>query len=188
MRTQRSSPRRGPLAAVVAHRRAGERALHVALHLGQRVGRDEVLERLAEQIVDRRADVFAVGLVGEAQPQRAIEIEDRQADAVGDDAQAMLALAGLELEALDVVDIGVRGQHAADVAARPAIGVIIDADPESVALDRGKLALEADALAGKRGFEIGVVELVELAAVDLDDFAADDFGLRLARSSRGRRD
>jgi len=42
------------------------------------------------------------------------------------------------------------------------------------------LAFEADALAGQRGFEIGVVELVELAAIDLDDFAADDFGLLAA--------
>ena len=58
-----------------------------------------------------------------------------------------------------------------------AVRVVVDADPESVALDRGELALEADALAGQRGFEIGVVELVELAAVDFDDLAADDFGL-----------
>src|SRR6202165_5123503 len=92
----------------------------------------------------------------------------------------MLALAGLELKALDVVDIGERGQNAADVAARPAIRVIIDADPESVALDRGELAFEADALAGKRGLEIGMIKLVELAAVDFDDFAADDFGLGAA--------
>ena len=175
------------LAAVVADRRAGERALDVALHLVERVGRDEILQRLAEQIVDRDADVFAVGLVGEAQAERAVEIEDRQADAVGDDAQPMLALARLELEALDVVDVGVGREHAADVAARPAIRVVVDADPEGVALDRRELALEAHPLAGERGFEVGVIELVELAAVDLDDLAADDLGLRLARSSRGTR-
>ena len=92
----------------------------------------------------------------------------------------MLALAGLELEALDVIDIGESGQHATDVAPRSAIRVIIDADPESIALDRRELAFEADPLAGKRGFEISVIELVELAAVDLDDFAADDFGLGAA--------
>ena len=92
----------------------------------------------------------------------------------------MLALTGLELEALDVIDIGESGQHATDVAPRSAIRVIIDADPESIALDRGELAFEADPLAGKRGFEISVIKLVELAAVDLDDFAADDFGLGAA--------
>src|ERR1700738_4936705 len=92
----------------------------------------------------------------------------------------MLALAGLELEALDVVDIGESGQQATHIALRAAIRVIIDADPESVSLDRGELAFEADALAGKRGFEISVIKLVELAAVDFDDFAADDFGLGAA--------
>jgi len=56
------------------------------LHLGQGVGCDEVLERLPQEIIDRTADVLAVGFIGEAQPQRAIEIEDRQADTVGDDA------------------------------------------------------------------------------------------------------
>src|ERR1700681_535581 len=92
----------------------------------------------------------------------------------------MLALAGLELEALDVVDIGESGQHDTHIALRPAVRVIIDADPESVALDRGELAFEADALAGKRGFEISVIKLVEVAAVDFADFAADDFGLGAA--------
>src|ERR1700675_932836 len=89
----------------------------------------------------------------------------------------MLALAGLELEALDVVDIGESGQHATHIALRPAIRVIIDTDPESVALDRGELALEADALAGEGCFEISVIKLVDFAAVDLDDFTANDFGL-----------
>src|ERR1700674_2518053 len=88
----------------------------------------------------------------------------------------MLALAGLELEALDVVDIGESGHHATHIALRRAIRVIIDADPESVALDRGELAFEADALAGKRGFEIGMIKLVELAAVDFDDFGVGAAG------------
>src|SRR5450631_2361219 len=92
----------------------------------------------------------------------------------------MLALTGLELEALDRVDIGIGRQDAANVAALAAIRVVIDADPESVALDRGELPFEADALAGEGCFEIGVIELVELAAVDFDDFATDDFGLVVA--------
>ena len=170
-----------PLAPIVADGRAGERPLDVSHHLVERVGRDEILQRLAQEIVDRDADVFAVGFVGEAQTERAIEVEDRQADAVGDDAQAMLALASLELHPLDVVDVGVGREHAADVAARAPIRVVVDADPEGVALDRGKLALEAHPLAVERGFQVGVIELVELAAVDFDDFAADDVGLRFAR-------
>ena len=131
-------------------------------------------------VVDRTADVVAVRLVGKAQTLAAIEVEDRQADAVGDDAQAMLALAGLEFEALDVVDVGIRRQDAAHVAARTAVGVVVDADPEGVALDRRQLAFEADALAGQRRLEIGVVELVEFAPVDLDHLAAEDVALGLA--------
>src|SRR5438105_15379832 len=89
----------------------------------------------------------------------------------------MLALAGLELEMLDIVDIGESGQHATDLASRPSIGVIIDTDPESAALDRGELAFEADALAGKGCLEISMIKLVEVAPVDLDDCTANDFGL-----------
>jgi len=63
---------------------------------------------------------------------------------------------------------------------RAAVGVEVDANPERVALDRGKLAFEAHPLAGKRGFEIGVIKLIEIAAVDFDDFKADDFGLGAA--------
>src|SRR6185503_6390286 len=144
-------------------------------------GGDKILQRLAKQIVDCGADVLAVGLVGKAQAERAIEIQDRQADAVGDDAQAMLALAGFELHPLDVVDVGIGREHTADIAARTAIRVVVDTDPEGVALDRRKLALEAHPLAVERGFQVAVIELVELAAVDFDDLAADDVGLRFAR-------
>ena len=92
----------------------------------------------------------------------------------------MFALAGFELEPLDVVDIGVRRQHAANFSARPAIGVEVDSYPERVALDRGELAFEVDPLSRKRGFEISVIQLVELATFDFDDFAPDHFGLGLA--------
>ena len=92
----------------------------------------------------------------------------------------MLALAGLELEALDVVDVGIGRENAADVAARSTVGVVVDADPEGVALDRRELALEADALAGERRLEIRVIELVEFAPVDLDDLAAEHVALGLA--------
>ena len=69
MRTQRSSPLELALAALVADRRAGERALDVALHLVERVGRQEILQRVAEQVVGRDADPVAERLVGEAQPE-----------------------------------------------------------------------------------------------------------------------
>jgi hypothetical protein len=162
MRTQRSSPD------------------DVTLHLCQRVRGHEMLQRLAEQIINRGADIRAVRLVGEAQPQRAIEVEDRQADAVGDDAQAVLALARFELEPLDGVDVGIGGEQAPDVAARSAIRVIVDADPERVALGAGELTLEANPLPRQCCLDVGAVELIQFAALDLDDFSADDLGGGLA--------
>ena len=88
----------------------------------------------------------------------------------------MLALARLELQPLDVIDVGVGRKKAANVAARAAIGVVVDADPERVALGARKLALEAHPLAGERGVDVCVVELVELAPFDLDDLAAEHLG------------
>ena len=69
---------------------------------------------MAEQVVGRNADPVGERLVGEAQPELAVEVEDRQADAVGDEPQPVLALSGLELEALQVVDVAVGGEEAAD--------------------------------------------------------------------------
>ena len=86
---------------------------------------------MAEQVVGRDADPVAERLVGEAQLQLAVEIEDRQADAVGDEAQPVLALAGLELEALEVVDVAVGDEEAADVPCGAAVGVVVDADPDA---------------------------------------------------------
>ena len=42
----------------------------------------------------------------------------------------MLALSGFELEPLEVIDVAVGDEIAADVALRAAIGVIVDADPD----------------------------------------------------------
>src|SRR6516162_6677184 len=125
------------------------------------------------------SDVGSVGLVGETQAQRAIEVEDWQPDAVDDQSQAMLALAPLQLDALGAVDVGVGREHAADFAARPFVGVVVDPDPEGVALGAGELALEAHPLAGQSGLDVGVIELVELAPLDFDDLAAQDLLLRL---------
>ena len=118
------------LAPLVGHGRAGERALDVALHFGERVGRQHVLQRVAEQVVGRHADPVAERLVGEADLELPVEVQDRQADAVGDQAQPVLALAGLEFQPLQVVDVAVRDEEAADVALRAAIGVVVDADPQ----------------------------------------------------------
>jgi hypothetical protein len=127
-----------------------------------------MLQRLAEQIVDRGADIRAVRLVGEAHSQRAIEVEDRQANAVGDDAQAVLALARFELEPLDGVDVGIGGEQAPDVAARSAIRVVVDADPKRVALGAGELTLEANPFPRERCVDVGAVELIQFAALDLE--------------------
>ena len=77
---------------------------------------------MADHVVGGDADPVAERLVGEAQPELAIEVEDRQPDAVGDEAQPMLALPRLELEALQVIDVAVREQEAADVSFGPRSG------------------------------------------------------------------
>ena len=92
----------------------------------------------------------------------------------------MFALARLHLEALDVVDVGIGRENAADIAARSTVGVVVDADPEGVAFDRRELAFEADALTGERRLEIRVIELVEFAPVDLHDLVAEHVALGLA--------
>ena len=71
---------------------------------------------MAEQVVGGHADPVAERLVGEADLELAVEVEDRQADAVGDEAQPVLALPGLELEPLQVIDVAVRDEEAAHVA------------------------------------------------------------------------
>ena len=88
------------------------------------------LQRVAEQIVGRHADPVGERLVGEAQAQLAIEVEDRQADAVGDEAQPVLALTRLELEPLQVIDVAVRREEAADVSLLVAVRVVVDAHPD----------------------------------------------------------
>ena len=129
-RVQRALAVELALAPLVGHGRAGERALDVALHLGERVGRQHVLQRVAEHVVGGHADPVAERLVGEADLELPVEVEDRQADAVGDEAQPVLALPGLELEPLQVVDVAVRDEEAADVALRAAVRVVVDADPD----------------------------------------------------------
>ena len=117
MRTQRGSPRR-LVAALVRDRRAGERALDVALQLGERLAREHVAHGVAEEVVGLDADPVAERLVREADLELPVEVDDRRADAVGDEPQPVLALAGLELEPLQVVDVGVGDEEAADVALR----------------------------------------------------------------------
>ncbi len=162
------------LAALVRDGRPGERALDVALHFRERIGRQEVGERMPEQIVRRHADPVGERLVREAQPKLAVEVQDRQAHAVGDEPQAVLALARLELQPLQMIDVAVRGEEAADVTLLVAIGVIVDAHPQQLAARKRDLPFVAGLLATERGVDVRAVELVALAADDFDDLAAED--------------
>ncbi len=177
---------RAPLAPLVGDRRTGERALDVALHLGERVRRQEVAQRMAEQIVGRHADPVGERLVGEAQAQLPVEVQDRQADAVGDEPQPVLALARLELEALQVVDIAVGREKAADVPLLVAIGIVVDADPDRLAARHGELPFVAGALAAERCLDVRAIELIAFASQHLDDLAAEDFVRALAEPVQQR--
>ena len=162
------------IAPLVRHRGARERALDVTLHLGERIAGEHVAHRAAEQVVRRGADPLRERLVREADLELAVEVEDRRSDAVGDEPQPMLALSRLELEPLLVIDVRVRDEEAAHDALRRAVRVIVDADPDRRAAGDDQLPLVAGPLAVERRADVGLVELVDVAAGDLDLLAADD--------------
>jgi hypothetical protein len=170
-----------PLAPLVGHRSRRRRRdrCSPASRQRRRPGR-HVLERVPEDVVGGHADPGAERLVGEADLELAVEVQDRQADAVGDEAQPMLALARLELQLLQVVDVAVRDQEAADMALRAAVGVVVDADPQRRAAGRDELALVGRALARQRGIDVRPIELEDVAAEDLDRLAAQHLAVALA--------
>ena len=102
-------------------------------------------------------------------------MQDRQADAVGDEPQPVLALAGFELEPLQVIDVAVGGEEAANVALLVAIRVVVDAHPQRLASGHRELPLVADFFATQCGVDVCAIELIAFAAEDLDDFTAEDF-------------
>src|SRR6185503_16052292 len=103
----------------------------------------------------------------------AIEMEDRQAHAVGDEAQPVLALTRLELEPLQVVDIAVRREEAADVSLLVAVGVEVDAHPDRRTAGRRQLPLVAGAFTAQRCVDVRAIELAVFATEHLDDLAAE---------------
>ena len=100
------------------------------VHVGERAAGNQFLHAPAEEIVGRDADPVAERLVREAELEIAIEVDDRRADAVGDEAQTMLAAAGLELEPLQLIDVGVGDEETANVAVGAAVRIVVDADPD----------------------------------------------------------
>ena len=129
---------------------------------------------MSEEIIGLDAKPARERFVGEAQPELAIEVENRQLDAVGHQPQAMLALAGLELEPLQIVDVAVRRQKSAHRAVGAAIGVIVDANPDRRLPRYRKLPYETCALAGQSSFDVSLVELVDIVAPDVEHGMADD--------------
>ena len=174
--------RGGALAPLVADRLARKRPRDPGLHLRYRVGRHELAERAADQLVDREADPFGERLVREAQSLLAIEMQDRGAHAVGDEPQPMLALDGLLLQSLQVVDIGAGDEHAPDVALGAAVGVAIDADPDRLgAIGLRKLAFEPGRLAAERDVEMLLEMRERLAPEDILGISALDLVGMLAK-------
>ena len=141
---------------------------------------------MAEQVVGRNTDPVGERPVRKAQLELAVEIQDRQPDAVGDQAQPVLALAGFELELAQVIDVGVGHQESAHQAFFGAIGVVIDADPDRRTARGGQLALETGAFARQRGLDVGLVELEDVAADELDHLAPDHLVRALAQPLQER--
>ncbi len=122
--------RRLPLAPLERDLRPAERPVDVLVHVGERAAGDQLLHPPAEEVVGRDADPVAERLVREPELQVPIEVDDRRADAVGDEAQPVLASAGLELQPLQLVDVGVADEKAADFAVGAAVRVIVDVNPD----------------------------------------------------------
>ena len=144
------------------------------MQLGEGLAGQDFAHRVSEQVVRRGADPVAERLVREADLELTVEIEDRRADAVDDEPQPVLALARLELDVLQVVDVGVGDEEAADVALRRAVRVVVDADPDRRPARRRQLPLEVGPLPVEGGVDVRVVEGVDFAPDDLDHLAADD--------------
>ena len=144
------------------------------VHVGERAAGDQLLHPPAEEVVGRDADPVAERLVREAQLEVAVEVDDRRADAVGHEAQPVLAPAGLELEALQLIDVRVADEKAAHFAVGAAVRVVVDVNPDGGPAGDGQLPLEAGPLAGQRRLDVGLVQREHLAPDDVLDLLADD--------------
>ena len=153
---------------------AGKRALGVRQQVGVGVRPDGVAQRVTEQVLRRHADQLAERAVGEPELLQQVAVDDRGTDAVGDQAQLVLALTGLELEPLQVVDVDDRDHDAADLAVGIALRVVIDAHPARRLPGHDQVTLETGALAGAGGVGVRPVERVDVQAVDLGDRPADE--------------
>ncbi len=150
IRTPAQFARRLALATLERDLRPAERPVDVVVHVGERPAGDQLLHPPTEQIVGRDADPVAERLVREPELEVAIEVDDRRAHAVGDEAEPMLASARLELEPLQLVDVGIAHEKAANLAVRAAIRVIIDVNPDGGPALHGELMLETRALTRER--------------------------------------
>ena len=165
------------LATLERHLFAVERALDELVHLGERSG-DQAVHRAAEQVVRIGSDPVAERLVGESDLELSIEMDDRRSDAIGDEAQPVLAPARFELEPLELIDVGIRDEETPDVAVGGAVRIVVDPDPHRRPPGHGQLPLEPGPLAAQRGFDIGFEERILVAAGDLLDLVADQLGNR----------
>ena len=144
------------------------------VHVGERAAGDQLLHPSAEQVVGRDADPVAERLVREAELEVPVEVDDRRADAVGHEPQAMLAAAGLELQPLQLVDVGVADEKAAHLAVGAAVRVIVDVDPDGGPAGHVQLPLEPGPLAGQRRLDVGLVQREHFAPDDVLDLLPDD--------------
>ena len=122
--------RRLALAALERDLGSAERAVDVLVHVGERAAGDQLLHPSTEEVVGRDADPVAERLVRKPELEIAVEVDDRRADAVGHEAQAMLAAPGLELEPLQLIDVGIADEKAANLAVGASIRVVVDVNPD----------------------------------------------------------
>src|SRR5437773_2252635 len=99
----------------------------------------------------------------------------------------MFALARFELEPLQIIDVAVRREKSAHGTVGTAIRVVVDADPDRGLTRYRKLPHESCALARQRGFDVSLVELIDVVAPDVEDGLADDVLLGFRHAVEKRR-
>ncbi len=176
--------RRLPLAPLERDLRAAERPVDVLVHVGERAAGDQLLHPPPEEVVGRDADPVAERLVRKPELQIPVEVDDRRADAVGDETQPVLAAARLELQPLQLVDVRIADEKAADFAVGAAVRVIVLVDPDRRPARHAQLPLEPGPLAGERRLDIGFVQREDVPPDDVLDLLPDDVVKALPVHSR----
>src|ERR1044072_2302085 len=126
---------------------------------GRILGMDDVAPIIVDRLLVGDAHEVDIGAVDEVAPAVELGYPHRYRRGVGDQPEALLALAGGVLGGGVVADRGDRSEHAADLAVLAEDRVVAEGQPDrlldAVAAKRARLVFEEQGLAGERALGIG---------------------------------